>query len=83
MDMLEPIKGTVRGKTIELEQPLSLPDGSLVLLSIELFPVSDEERRRQILDLSGAWKNDPSMTAVFEEIAQERRAHKEREVRIG
>ena len=81
--MSESIRGTVRGKTIELEQALSLPDGAPVLLSVEPLPASDEERRRWVLDLCGAWKNDPSLVAIFEAIAQERRVHREREVRIG
>lgn len=79
---MEKIQGKVYGKSIELEKALSLPDGAPVLLSIEPLPISDEERGKQILDLCGAWKNDSSLTAIFERIAQERRAHKEREVRI-
>ena len=80
--MTEALKGTVHGNHIELEQAPSVPDGSLVLVSIEPFPVSDDERRRRILDLCGAWKNDPSIPAIFDEIAQERHAHRGREIRI-
>lgn len=79
---MEKVQGKVRGKSIELERVLSLPEGAEVLLSVEALPISDEERRKQILNLCGAWKNDSSLTAIFERIAQERRAHKEREVRI-
>lgn len=80
--MSETLKGTVHGKQIELEQNPSLPDGSPVLVSIEPLPLSADERRRQILDLCGAWKNDPSIPTVFDEIAQERRKHREREIRL-
>jgi hypothetical protein len=80
MGVGETFKGTIHGKRIELEQKLSLPEGSPVIVTIETFPLSDEERRRQILDLSGAWKDDPTILALFEEIAQERRAHREREI---
>lgn len=81
--MSESIKGTVYGKTVELERPLALPDGTSVLLSVEPLPGSEEERRRWLLELCGAWKHDPSLAATFEAIAQERRTHHEREVRIG
>ncbi len=81
--MPEKIKGTVHGKTIELEQAPSLPDGSQVSVSLEPLLYSVEERRRLILDLSGAWKNDPSIVAIFKEIARERRTHRGREVRIA
>lgn len=80
--MTEKIKGTVHGKTIELEQALRLPDGSAVSVSVELLPLLDEERRHRVLDLSGAWKDDPSIGAIFEEIARERRTHRGREVHI-
>jgi len=80
--MSEVVKGTVRGKTIDLEKTLALPDGSRVLLSVQPLPISTGERRRAILDLCGAWKGDPSLGAIFEKIAKERAAHKERQVRI-
>lgn len=79
----EIIKGITRGNTIELELPVSLPDGSPVLVSIEPIPASEEERRRMIFSLSGAWKNDSSLPGIFEEIAQERGKSKGREVRLG
>jgi hypothetical protein len=74
------VKGMVYGKTVELEQPLSLPDGSPVLLSVESLSDSDEDRGHRLRDLSGAWKTDPSISVIFEEITQERRGHKAREV---
>lgn len=73
------IKGTVLSNTIMLEQPLSFPDGTQVLLSVELLPGSEEDSSQSILDLSGAWKSDSSLAATFEEIAQERRVHRGRE----
>ena len=81
--MSEKIKGTVHGKTIDLEQAPSLPDGSQVSVSLEPLLYSVEERRRLILDLSGAWKNDPSIAAIFKKIARERRTRRGREVRIA
>ena len=80
--MGEALKGTIHGNHIELEQAPSVPDGSVVMVSIEPLPFSDEERRHRILDLCGAWKNDPFISAIFEEISQERHAHRGREIRI-
>lgn len=80
--MPETLKGTVHGKHIELEQVPSLPEGSPVLVSIEPLPRSGDERRSEIVYLCGAWKNDPSISAIFEEIAQERRTHRGRETRV-
>jgi len=79
--MAEAVKGTIHGNHIELEQSPSVPDGSLVLVSIEPLLVSDEERRSRILSLRGAWKNDPSIPGIFDEIAQERHAHHGRDIR--
>ena len=78
--MPETVKGITHGKTIELEQATSLPDGSTVLVSIEPLPLGEEERRRWIFDLSGAWKHDPSLGKIFEEIAEERLLKRGREV---
>lgn len=80
--MAETFKGTVHGKNVELEQVIPLPDGSPVLVSIEPLPSSEHERRNQIVNLCGAWQNDPSIAAIFEEIAGERRAHRGREFEI-
>ena len=76
------LKGTIHGNHIELEQTPSVPDGSLVLVSIEPFSVVDGEGHRRVLDLCGTWKNDPSLPVIFNEIAQERHARCERDIRI-
>lgn len=81
--MSETMKGIMHGKIIELEQAVSLPDGSAVLVSIEPIPLSEKERRRMIFNLSGTWKNDSSLAGIFDEIAQERRKYKGREVRLA
>ncbi|MDA2910947.1 hypothetical protein MYX04_08460 [Nitrospiraceae bacterium AH_259_D15_M11_P09] len=78
--MGETIKGTMHGKTIELEQAPSFPDGCSVLVSIEPLPLRVEERHRRIFELSGAWKHDASLGEIFQEIAQERRLKGGREV---
>lgn len=81
--MAEPVKGTVRGKTIELERTISLPDGSAVLVSIEPVPLSEEERRRRIIALKGTWRDDTSLGGIFKAIEKERRMYRGREVRLA
>ena len=81
--MGETLKGTAHGRLIELEQAVSLPEGSKVLVSIEPVSLSQEERRQRIMDLKGAWKQDASLTGIFESIEKERRMYKEREVRLA
>jgi hypothetical protein len=71
--MLEMVKGTMHGKTIELEQDVSLPDGSQVLVSIEPLPLSEAERRSRLCALAGTWKGDPSLREIFDAIEKERR----------
>ena len=78
-----PVKGTMHGKTIELEKRLPFPEGSVLLISVEPLQISNEEQRDRLFELSGAWKDDPSIKVVFEEIARERRNHRGREVSIG
>lgn len=75
MVMSKLVKGTMHGKIIELEQSLSLSEGTVVLVSVETIHISNGERRRRILDLSGAWKDDPSIVTVFKDIAHERQSH--------
>ena len=71
--MLETVKGIMHGKTIELEQAVSLPDGSSVLVSIEPLPLSEAERGSRLLALAGTWKADPSLKEIFDGIEKERR----------
>jgi len=80
--MPNPVKGIMHGKIIELEQSLPFSEGAVVLVSVEVIQISYDERRRRIFDLSGAWKEDPSITEIFEDIAKERRSHKGLEVQI-
>lgn len=53
MTQLTNIRGVIRGRTIELEQELSVPDGSEVTLSIKAT-VPDEEARSRLLEAFGA-----------------------------
>ena len=79
--MREAMRGTVRGHTIELEQPPNLPEGSPVIVRIErLNDSAQEDLKQSVLALFGAWKDDPSIERVFAQIAEERNSHHGREV---
>jgi hypothetical protein len=80
--MRETLTGTIHGKHIDLEQGSGLPDGSRVAVSIEPLLRVDEEGRRAIVALAGAWKDDVSLPGIFKAIAQERRAHQGRDLSI-
>lgn len=82
MVMSNPVKGTMHGKTIELEQSLPFSEGTVVLVTVETIQISLGERSRRIHDLSGAWKDDTSIATVFKDIARERQSNKGREVQI-
>lgn len=80
--MTNPVKGTMHGKFIELEQSLPFSEGTVVLVTVETIQISFRERSRLIYDLCGAWKDDSSINEVFKDIARERQAHKGREVQL-
>lgn len=53
MTQLTNIRGVIRGRTIELEQELSVPDGAEVTISIRTT-VPDEEAKQRLLEAFGA-----------------------------
>jgi hypothetical protein len=74
---------TVRSKiekgSIRLPRRLGLPDGTQVIIRIE--PVLRNKARLKIIsDLSGAWSGDPTITAIFRRIEEERHSYFGREV---
>jgi hypothetical protein len=66
------LHGTIDGKRIELEEETGLPDGSAVLVQIQLTDNDLETRRRMIEALCGAWADDPSLPGIFAEIERQR-----------
>jgi len=54
-DVIQPLRGIVHGRTIELEQSLDLPDGQLVVVSLRPWSSSHAEA---IWQTSGAWSED-------------------------
>lgn len=84
------VKGIKRGQTIELlEQIESIPDGSEVLIDLELTssnksgwksPLTNEERLTKLNQLFGVWKDQPELLEIFAEIDRERHAYQGRKI---
>lgn len=75
------IQGIKRGQTIELLQPLDLPDGCEITISIQpKMMLSLQERQQRLLKLCGAWSDQPDLDAVFAQIDQERHQYRGRDI---
>ncbi|MEH2051353.1 hypothetical protein [Nostoc sp.] len=82
------IRGIKRGQIIELlEQIHSIPDGSAIIVNLELTstePVAeklyltDEERLSKLNELFGVWQEQPELIDIFAEIDQQRHTYEER-----
>jgi len=70
--MVVQMKGTVRGRRIDLEKETGLPAGSIVTVNITTKPLPLKEKRRLVDALCGAWSNDPSILPIFAEIERQR-----------
>lgn len=55
------IRGTVRGKTIEVEEDLGLPDGQQVTVSVQPVREPGEGIKRS----AGSWSDDPDGVDQF------------------
>jgi len=82
------IRGIKRGQTIELlEQIHSIPDGSEIILNLELPPtetvvakldLTDEQRLAKLNQLFGVWQDQPELIDIFAEIDQQRHTYQGR-----
>ncbi len=61
----KPIIGTVRGNSIELVQPLNLPDGASVEIVVRSGPFSDEVRAHRLGELFGCCREDATDLDAF------------------
>jgi len=78
------VKGIKRGQSIELLEKLDqIPDGMEVTVEIQnrhpLAELSEEEIKRRIAKVAGAWKDDLELEQIFAEIDRERHADLGRE----
>ncbi|MCF4967552.1 hypothetical protein [Nostoc sp. CMAA1605] len=84
------VKGIKRGQNIELlEQLNNIPDGTEIIIDLELIeqqiterklPLTEEERLAKLRKLFGAWKNQPDLTEIFAEIDQQRHTYQGRTI---
>jgi len=70
------VKGIKRGQSIELLEKLDqIPDGMEVTVEIQnrhpLAELSEEEIKRRIAKVAGAWKDDLELEQIFAEIDRE------------
>lgn len=55
----EVLRGIVHGKSIELEHPRSMPDGSEIELVVKAIPISADERQQRLEAIFGTCEQDP------------------------
>ncbi len=68
--MTKTIKGRIHGTTIELEEPVLLPDGTEIEVRIRVDRLSHLEQA------FGGWRDDPELDQAFDQIDRDR--HKTR-----
>ena len=72
-----PIKGTVHGKMIELEQDAGLPEGQKVTVTMQPVGEPGDALRRAF----GAWSDDPEgLDEFLEQVYRDRRSSSRPEV---
>lgn len=79
--MAEPsvaLKGIVRGRTIELDRDVGLPEGQAVAVTVQ--PVTTAPMPAGVLSAFGAWSDDPE---GVEQFVRETHAARESEQRDG
>jgi len=64
--MTKTVKGKIHGTTIELEEPVLLPDGTEIEVQIRVDRLSHLERA------FGGWRDDPQLDHAFEQIDRDR-----------
>lgn len=73
------VKSKIEKGTIRIPRRLGLPDGTRVVVRIELMRKTST-KQKIISELSGSWSNDPSLIPIFKEIEKERHSYLGREV---
>ncbi|GJD19912.1 hypothetical protein RIVM261_048680 [Rivularia sp. IAM M-261] len=86
------IKGIKRSQSIEILGDISnVPDGTEVIVEFEISPnqlntakhdLTDEERLTKLNRLFGAWKDQPDLKEIFEEIDEQRHAYRGRAINL-
>lgn len=71
----EVLRGIVHGKSIELEHPLPMPDGSQIELIVKRTPISTEQRNERLEAIFGSCKQDSEDLDDFLGWNREQRKH--------
>jgi len=71
----EVLRGIVHGKSIELEHPLSIPDGSEIELVVKPIPISAEQRQQRLKAIFGCCEADGEDLDNFLDWNREQRKH--------
>ena len=76
----EVLRGIVHGKSIELEHPLPMPDGSEIELMVKRIPISAEQRKQRLEAIFGSCETDAEDLDDFLDWNREQRKHSRPEV---
>ena len=71
----EVLHGIVHGKSIELEHPLPMPDGSEIELVVKRTPISAEQRKQRLEAIFGSCEQDAEDLDDFLGWNREQRKH--------
>ncbi|MGF1677113.1 MAG: hypothetical protein ACFCUV_26025 [Rivularia sp. (in: cyanobacteria)] len=84
------VRGIKRGQNIELlEQINDIPDGTEIIIDFKISsnknipnkqPLTDEERLAKLNELFGAWKNQPDLIEIYDEIDKQRHNYRGRKI---
>ncbi len=61
-------QGIIKGNYIELVQETGIPDGTGILVDIQLLKPNIQDQHTLIDQLCGSWAGDPSISGIFSEI---------------
>jgi hypothetical protein len=71
----EVLRGIVHGKSIELEHPLPMPDGSQIELVVKHTPISAEQQKQRLEAIFGSCEQDAEDLDEFLGWNREQRKH--------
>ncbi|PPT10686.1 hypothetical protein CKA32_006681 [Geitlerinema sp. FC II] len=75
------LRGIKRGRAIELQQELELPDGCEIVVEVHpSMSIGTEERLQRLSQLFGAWSDRQDLDAAFDAIATQRHQYRGRDV---
>jgi len=82
MTLVSNLRGVIRGRTIELEEPLSVPDGETVTVTIAYGNKQDVKvlSRSSLEEAAGSWAGDDEELDKFLEWNREQRKHSRPEI---